>query len=179
MEHATTLDAQPGLNAYNLRSDIGERRRPLSAYQLLGLTAKEGDTDAILTAVALKRRDLVARRGEVSLEDWNQIYREVDEAASMLLNPGAKRPTTQTCKCRKILTCRCTPPVRPLRADNVLDCTRCKTRNPSTRKFCAPVRRPALGALRSLRQHLPHRRAILRRLRRQPHCRRPPANRRV
>ena len=90
LEAPVAIDVQVGFNPYYEWLGVRELRRPLNAYQLLGLRQHENDADLIRTAVEAKREALQRRRGEAASEEiWEQIHFELEEAAAALLNPRA------------------------------------------------------------------------------------------
>ena len=79
-----------GFDPYQAWLNVREVRRPLNAYELLGIKVFEQDEETIRTAAGQKRAALMAHRNAAPAEVWNQVYAELREATETLLNADRK-----------------------------------------------------------------------------------------
>ncbi len=148
LEAPAAIDAQLGFNPYYEWLGVRELRRPLTAYQLLGLRQHENDPGLIRNAVEAKREALQRRRGEAAAEEiWEQIHFEVEEAAAALMDPrrraayDASMPaSTDPRHSSPAVPAAASPP----RGDDgeSLHCQRCKSVNRGDHKYCAECGEP-------------------------------------
>jgi type IV pilus assembly protein PilM len=79
-----------GFDPYRMWLGVRELRRPLNAYQLLGLATLESDLELIRTAAGVQRTAIDAKRFGASPQIWEQVRGELEEAISLLMDPLRK-----------------------------------------------------------------------------------------
>jgi type IV pilus assembly protein PilM len=123
---------------------VGEGRRPPNAYELLGVPALETDEEVIIAAVGQRCACMFTRRDEVPEEVWDQMFREIEDAALVLLNPDRKSEYDEELSSR-------TDRGRHSAGKNgshtrateaVTMCRVCQSTNPAGRKFCGDCGNP-------------------------------------
>jgi type IV pilus assembly protein PilM len=77
-------------NPYLTLLDIRDQRRPLNAYQLLGLSEQEADEEAIRIAVTKRRGVLISRKKDAPPTVWQRLFQELESAASTLTDAERK-----------------------------------------------------------------------------------------
>jgi Tfp pilus assembly PilM family ATPase/tetratricopeptide (TPR) repeat protein len=123
---------------------VREVRRPLNAYELLGVPILEEDVEIIRAAVGQRCAILLTRRDEAPEDVWNQVFREIEEAARVLLDPDRKAAYDLRVK---------TPAhgngarhgadaLTNHGPGTVTTCRFCQAMNPATRKFCSECGSP-------------------------------------
>lgn len=141
---AYAIDMSTGFDPYRAWLGVHEVRRPLNAYELLGLSSLEDDPELIRASVGLKRAALLSRRDEAPAEVWDQLYCEIEEAARVLLDPERKTaydlavqmpPDPRTAN-------RAQSGLSDHNQGAVLTCGLCQTANPATRRFCKKCGEP-------------------------------------
>ncbi len=132
-------DMATGFDPYRAWLNVHEVRRPLNAYQLLGLSADEEDPEEIHNAGSMKRASLEAYRNDAPPEIWQQLYDELEQAIEILLDPDKKRAydhnLNQPSDGRKQ---QIIPPGAVTRDSRgtTLVCGHCGAVNPAGRRFC-------------------------------------------
>ncbi len=128
-----------GFDPYRAWLNIRDVRRPLNAYQLLGLAAAEGDLDRIRRAASQQRAAMEMHRFEAHPATWRAVRDELEQAIQTLTDADLKVAYDITLR-------HGGDPEPTLRPENgngasrapaaLLRCAQCGSDNPSTRKFC-------------------------------------------
>jgi type IV pilus assembly protein PilM len=79
-----------GFDPYRSWLGVRELRRPLNAYQILGLASLEDDMEIIRSAVQVQRSAMEAKRFGASPQVWEQVHEELEDAVALLLDPVRK-----------------------------------------------------------------------------------------
>jgi len=119
---------------------VKQVRRPLSAYQLLGLEELEDDVATIRAAAGVQRMAIEAHRHEAPPAVWDQVYGELESAIEILLDPDRKAAYDAALQTQ--------PPGNPADGDapvgigrseaaGAIPCPQCHRPNPAGRRFCA------------------------------------------
>jgi len=136
---SVAVDTVTGFDPYRAWLNVREVRRPLNAYQLLGLSAGEDDVHEIRNAASLNRATLEAHRDEAPEEVWRQLHKELEQATGILLDPDKKLAYDLSLN-RPVEG----PGIHPMSPGAVtrdnrgttLNCHHCGTANPAGRRFC-------------------------------------------
>jgi type IV pilus assembly protein PilM len=129
-----------GFDPYRAWLNVRAVHRPLTAYQLLGLNALEDDPKVIRSAAGLQRMAIQTHRHEAPPAVWEQVFRELEQAIEILLDPDKKaaydvalqmqgEPETASQASPAAITGR--------EQGGLVRCPKCNWRNPAVRKFCA------------------------------------------
>ena len=141
-----TSTGPTGFDPYRAWLNVREVRRPLNAYQLLELPLLEEDVETIRAAAGTKRAALAAHRDEATDEIWQQIYLELEEAITILLDPDKKSIYDLALQVQEQPTQRTMHAPRGAVTDKTrgarLRCRHCHSPNPATRRFCANCGKP-------------------------------------
>ncbi len=131
-----TLEVPSGFDPYRVWLGVNEPHRPLTAYQLLGLSAGEADVDAIRSAAGLKRAAMQSHRAEAPPAIWEQVHQEMEEAIATLLDSDRKTAYDMAMRMEERPSRHPFVPSEDVAHGAVLLCARCGTSNPATRGFC-------------------------------------------
>ena len=135
-----TVERATGFDPYEAWLNVEEPRRPLNAYQLLGLAPREDDREAIVAAARRQRAALERCRPTAPPAVWQQIYREVDEAARLLLD--ADRKAVYDGELGDNGHAAESAAIVDTAGAAMLRCARCHAPNVAVRKFCAQCGSP-------------------------------------
>jgi|GEM_PF-914566 len=128
-----------GFDPYQAWLNVREVRRPLNAYELLGIRVLEEDEDTIRAAAGQKRAALMAHRNSAPTEVWNQVYAELREAIETLLDADRKQAYDAALKAN--LPGSVHSAGGPVAGNGfgatMLRCGGCGASNYATRKFCS------------------------------------------
>ncbi len=137
-----TVEPMEGFDPYRAWLNVREVRRPLNAYQLLGLKTLEDDADTIRKAARDQRTSLHAHRYEATPEIWDQVYTELEEAIAILTDADRKAAYDASLQSQNDgglprYGLPAAVGARPSAPGGALRCFACGHENPPTRKFCA------------------------------------------
>jgi type IV pilus assembly protein PilM len=136
------MSTQPieGFDPYRAWLNVKEVHRPLNAYQLLRLEAFESDVQTIRAAAGLQRMAIQTHRHEAPAAVWDQVYRELEDAIGILLDPDKKAAydvALQTREEANIHTHDTAVAVTGRDQGGSVQCPKCSWLNLAMRKFCA------------------------------------------
>ncbi len=135
-EGETGTEAHGGFDPYRAWLDVREVRRPLNAYELLGIRTLEDDQEAIRAAASRKRAALLAHRPAAPPEIWNQVYSELEQAAQTLLDADRKQAYDTALKEGQSLGAGSGAATPSDGCGPRLRCAACGASNYATFKFC-------------------------------------------
>ncbi len=129
-----------GFDPYRMWLGVRELRRPLNAYQLLGLATLESDMELIRTAAGVQRTAIDAKRFGASPQIWEQVRGELEEAIALLLDPLRKEEYDNAIRrddrAGAIASGKFEVGRRSNGEAHVLACSQCGAPVPANRKFC-------------------------------------------
>ena len=129
-----------GFDPYRTWLGVRELRRPLNAYQLLGLVTLEGDMDLIRAAAGVQRTAIDAKRFGASPQLWEQVRGELEEAIALLLDPLRKEEYDEALRrddrAGAITAGRFEAGRRSNGDAHLQTCSQCGAPVPANRKFC-------------------------------------------
>jgi type IV pilus assembly protein PilM len=132
-----------GFDPYRAWLNVRELRRPLNAYQLLGLPNFEEDIDSVRAAAAQQRVNIQSHRFEGAPEVWQQIHDELEDSIAVLLDPDRKTAYDASLRATGANDRAPSPAVGTSnRASSAgsgggVRCSQCGAVASATRKFCA------------------------------------------
>jgi type IV pilus assembly protein PilM len=135
-----TPDGAPGLDPYRAWLDIRELHRPLNAYQLLDLSPLEADVTAIRVAAARQKAAMELRRAEAPPSVWKKVYREIETASDILLDPVRKVAYDRSLQSAE----QAVPEAESVDVGQGAGvvCRHCRAPNPAVRKYCGNCGKP-------------------------------------
>jgi type IV pilus assembly protein PilM len=129
-----------GFDPYRMWLGVRELRRPLNAYQLLGLATLESDMELIRSAAGVQRSAIDAKRFGASPQIWEQVRDELEEAVAVLMDPLRKEEYDDAIRrddrAGAITSGRFEGGRRSNGEGQVLTCAQCGASVPAKRKFC-------------------------------------------
>lgn len=135
-----STQARNELDPYRAWLSVKQVRRPLTAYQLLGLEELEDDVQTIRAAAGVQRMAIEAHRHEAPPAVWDQVRGELESAIDVLLDPDRKAiydAALQTRGDDRVPGYEA--PVGMTESDPAshISCPQCNRPNPAGRRFCA------------------------------------------
>ena len=132
---STELDFDP----YAVWLNIESTRRPLNAYEILGLELFDSNEARLRAAITRKREMLLARRPEANPELWQSLHDELEKAIATLQFSERRAVLDATLRRRgqgaRTETPNAATPV-PMVSGETLVCRSCRQENPPQRRFC-------------------------------------------
>jgi type IV pilus assembly protein PilM len=129
-----------GFDPYRMWLGVRELRRPLNAYQLLGLATLESDMALIRSAAGVQRTAMDAKRFGASPQIWEQVHGELEEAIGLLLDPLRKEEYDDAIRrddrAGAITSGKFEGGRRSNGDGHLLTCSQCGAPVPANRKFC-------------------------------------------
>lgn len=143
MSSATGVEV--GIDPYRMWLNIRVDHRPLNPYELLTLKLMENDQARIRMAANRMRTLLEMKQPKAPPELWQQVWDEVQQAESLLLDLEQRRMLDAGLK-RKMTT---SPPAAMLKQEEAhgglahgIVCKGCQCENPASRRFCGDCGKP-------------------------------------
>jgi type IV pilus assembly protein PilM len=139
------IEIAAGFDPYRAWLNVREVRRPLNAYQLLGLRPLEEEQEKIRAAARRQRAAIEARRHDAPPEVWQQVRSELEEAVRILLDEDQKAAYDLTLQEQggngePVRSSGLGGAIGAMPMDGhgaLLHCHFCGATNPAVRKYCA------------------------------------------
>lgn len=139
------IEIAAGFDPYRAWLNVREVRRPLNAYQLLGLRPLEEESEKIRAAARRQRAAIEARRHDAPPEVWQQVRSELEEAVRILLDEEQKAAYDLTLQeqggnGQPSRSSGLGGAIGAMPTDGhgaLLHCHYCGATNPAVRKYCA------------------------------------------
>lgn len=135
-----TVGIPEGYDPYRAWLNIQEQRRPLNAYELLGVKTLEEDMEIIQMAAGQQQSRLRSHRDEARPDIWERLSGELEEAIATLSEPQRKNSYDASLRVRHDLNRPSESPRDTVLRTNLnggIHCDGCGHENASVRKFCS------------------------------------------
>lgn len=135
------ISAELDFDPYAVWLNVESSKRPLNAYEILGLEVFELHQARLRAAITRKREMLLARRPEADPETWQALNDELELAIATLQSSERRAVLDATLRRRGqgVVRTATTAAPAPLPSTNgeALVCRKCQKENPPQRRFCS------------------------------------------